>query len=182
MNITKENIDALNATMKIHIVKEDFEEKVSEVLKDYKKKARINGFRPGHVPMGLVTKLYRTPVKVDEINKIISESITKYINDEKLDILGEPLPAEETHKDIDWENQEEFDFTFDLGLAPAFEIPTDKKTKIPYYKITIGEDLISKYNEDVARRHGNFILSEAIDGDDLVKGDLTELAEDGNPR
>jgi trigger factor len=180
MNITRENIDALNATLKINIVKADYEEKVAEVLKDYKKKARVNGFRPGHVPMGLVNKLYRTPVKVEEINKLISESINNYITEQKLDILGEPLPADEAHRDIDWETQEDFDFSFDLGLAPAFEIPTDKKTKIPYYKITVGEDLIKRYNDDVARRHGNFILSETIDGDDLVKGDLAELAEDGN--
>ncbi|MFN8207035.1 MAG: trigger factor [Bacteroidales bacterium] len=180
MNITKENIDALNATLKINIVKADYEEKVAEVLKDYKKKARVNGFRPGHVPMGLVNKLYRTPVKVEEINKLISESINNYITEQKLDILGEPLPADEAHRDIDWETQEDFDFSFDLGLAPAFEIPTDKKTKIPYYKITVGDDLIKRYNDDVARRHGIFILSEKIEGDDLVKGDLAELAEDGN--
>jgi trigger factor len=180
MNITRENIDVLNATLKINIVKADYEEKVAEVLKDYKKKARVNGFRPGHVPMGLVNKLYRTPVKVEEINKLISESINNYITEQKLDILGEPLPADEAHRDIDWETQEDFDFSFDLGLAPAFEIPTDKKTKIPYYKITVGEDLIKRYNDDVARRHGIFILSETINGDDLVKGDLAELAEDGN--
>jgi trigger factor len=179
MNITKENIDALNATLKIHIVKEDYEPKMNEVLKDYKKKARIDGFRPGHVPMGLINKLYRTPVKVEEIQKVISDSLTHYISDEKIDILGEPLPSEKEQKEIDWEQQEEFEFAFDLGLAPVFDLPVNNKTKIPYYKITVGDDLIQRYNEDVTKRYGNFILSDSIDGEDLVKGDLTELGDDG---
>ncbi|MCG8700211.1 MAG: trigger factor family protein, partial [Bacteroidales bacterium] len=92
MNIVKENTDDLNAVLKIHLEKSDYEEKVNEVLKDYRKKASIDGFRPGKVPFGLINKMYRKPVLVEQVNKIVSESLSKYLIDEKLNILGEPLP------------------------------------------------------------------------------------------
>ena len=106
MNITRENIDNLNAVVSISLEKADYESRVNEVLKDYRKKARIDGFRPGKVPFGLINKMYRKPVLVEEINKLVSESISKYLLEEKLNILGEPLPHEGEVNTIDWDNDE----------------------------------------------------------------------------
>jgi len=130
MNITKELKDNLNAVLKIQINKDDYEPKVKKVLFDYQKKARIDGFRPGKVPSGLIQKMYGKTVMVEEINKLLSENLTKYIKDEDLHILGEPLPSEKEQKVIDWENASEFEFAFDLGLSPEFELKLTKKDKL----------------------------------------------------
>ena len=122
MNITRENIDDLNAVLKVEIRKADYEEKVENVLKDYRKKANIKGFRPGMVPIGLVKKMYGKAVQIDEINKIVSENIHKYLTDEKIEILGDPLPKTDEQEKIDFDTQEDFTFSFELGLAPGFEL------------------------------------------------------------
>ena len=112
MNITRENIDDLNAVLKVKIEKADYEEKVENVLKDYRKKANIKGFRPGMVPIGLVKKMYGKAVQIDEINKIVTENIQKYLTDEKLEILGDPLPKTDEQEKIDFDTQEDFTFSF----------------------------------------------------------------------
>ena len=130
MNITRENIDDLNTVLKVEISKPDYEEKVENVLKDYRKKANIKGFRPGMVPIGLVKKMYGKAVQIDEINKIVTENIQKYITDEKLEILGDPLPKTDEQEKIDFDTQEDFTFSFELGLTPAIEVKLNKKTKV----------------------------------------------------
>ena len=123
MNITRENIDDLNAVLKVNIEKADYAEKMETVLKDYRKKATIKGFRPGMVPIGLVKKMYGKAVQFEEINKLVSESISKYLTDEKLEVLGDPIPKPDENENIDFEKQEDFTFfSFELGLAPAFDI------------------------------------------------------------
>ena len=133
MNISKENIDSLNAVLKIELSAADYQERVETVLADYRKTADMPGFRKGKVPAGVVKKRYGIPVKVEEINKILSDSVTKYIVDEKLDILGNPLPKES--EQIDWERQEEFVFEYELGLAPTFEVNISKKNKLDSYPL-----------------------------------------------
>ena len=108
MNISKENTDDLNAVLKIRIEESDYTERVDEVLKDYRKKVQLDGFRPGKVPAGLVRKMYHKPVLVEEINKLVSESISKYLKEEEISILGEPLPSQEQPEEIDWDKQTEF--------------------------------------------------------------------------
>jgi trigger factor len=181
MNVTKESIDNLNARIKVQVVKEDYTEKVEKVLRDYRKKATFDGFRPGKVPFGLVSKLYRKPVLVDEINKLVSEITGKYIQDEKLQVLGEPMPSEEMNKNIDWDHQEEFEFIFDIGLAPEFEVELSQKINIPFYTIGVDEEMINKSIDDITRKNGKFIETDKVGSEDMLKGDLRAVDISGNP-
>ncbi|RLD63562.1 MAG: trigger factor [Bacteroidetes bacterium] len=179
MNITKENIDELNATLKIKLEKEDYEEKVNNVLKDYKKKAKIDGFRPGKVPMGLVKKMYGKTVLAEEINKILSESLTKHIIDEKLNILGEPLPSIKEQAPIDWDNQTEFEFAFDIALSPEFELNLSKRDKVTFYDIEVGDDLIDKTIESHTKFYGTSEKVDVVEDNEILKGDMVQLDKEG---
>jgi trigger factor len=181
MNISRENIDALNARIKVQVVKADYDEKVDKVLRDYRKKAKFDGFRPGMVPLGLVGKLYRKPVMLDEINKLVAESINHYFETEQLQILGEPLPSEKQEKQIDWDTQEEFEFVFDIGLAPELKLDLNSKMKIPYYKVPVEDAMIDRYIDEVAQRYGIFSVVDTIEGGEMLKGDFTQLNPDGTP-
>ena len=127
MNITKEQIDDLNAVVKVAITKEDYQDKVDTILKDYKKQANIPGFRKGQVPMGLIKKQYGKAVLVDEVNKLLQDNLNKYLTEEKLDVLGNPLPKQQDN--FDWD-QDELAFEFELGLAPDFEVSLKTKKAI----------------------------------------------------
>ena len=179
MNITRENIDALNAIVRINIVKADYEEKVEKKLREYKKSANIKGFRPGHVPSQLIKKLYGTSVLVDEINNIVSENLSDFIKNEKIDILGDPMPKNDEHS-FDPEKSEEFNFTFELGLAPEFGLALSKKQKLTRYQIEPDAKMISDYVDNYAPRHGQFIIAEKSEEKDLLKGTIT--SEDGTIR
>jgi trigger factor len=181
MNITKEDIDSLNATLKIRIGEEDYNERVEQVLKDYRKKVTMNGFRPGKVPAGLVRKMYRTPVLVEEINKLVSESVSNYLKEEGIKILGDPLPSEKGQQNIDWENQRDFEFDFDLGLAPQLEINLSQKDKIPLYEIQVDRKMIEDTKESYAGRMGQMIPMERVEGSENLKGDFQQIDKEGNP-
>ncbi|MGB5554044.1 MAG: trigger factor family protein, partial [Flavobacteriaceae bacterium] len=131
MNITKEQIDNLNAVVKVAINKSDYQDKVDQILKDYRKQANIPGFRKGQVPIGLIKKQYGKAVLVDEVNKLLQDNMNKYLPEEKLDVLGNPLPKQRDN--FDWD-KEELDFEFELGLAPEFEVPLKTKKAITRYK------------------------------------------------
>lgn len=180
MNITKENTDELNAVLTIELEKNDYEEKVANVLKDYKKQARIDGFRPGKVPMGIINKMYRKPVLVEEINKLVSESLYNYIKDENLNVLGDPLPNEEKAQEIDWEEETGFKFVFDLGLAPEFEITINGKDKIPFYQIEVDDEMINKYVDHYCQQFGKMEDQEVSDEKSVVRANIRQLdTEDG---
>lgn len=151
MNITKENVDALNAVVKVDIVAEDYQAKVTEVLQDYRKKSNIPGFRKGHVPMGMVKKQYGKSVMIDEVNKLLQESLNKFLTEEKLDILGNPLPR--VQDDFSWDT-ETFSFEFELGLAPEFTVDLSAKKKITQYNIVADDALIEKEVENLQSRYG----------------------------
>lgn len=178
MNITKENIDALNAKLRVELTTDDYQEKVNAVLADYRKKAEIPGFRKGKVPMGIIKKRFGTSAKVEEINKSLSESINNYLNTEELDILGNPLPIDA--EAIDWENQEDFVFEYELGLTPEFEVKITKRNKLDYFKITADEAAIDKFSDDVAKRYGKVINPDAAAAGDLVYGEFIQADADGN--
>src|SRR4030042_2293339 len=129
MNIFQEKTDELTAILTVNIDKEDYEARVSKALHDYSRKARMDGFRPGKVPAGLIKKMHGKSFLIEEINKILTESISKYLTDNKVAYLGEPLPREDESNRIDWEGDTSFKFMFDLGLAPALEIIPTKKDK-----------------------------------------------------
>ncbi|WP_439131116.1 trigger factor [Polaribacter sp.] len=161
MNITKENVDALNAVVKVDIVAEDYQAKVTVVLTDYRKKADIPGFRKGHVPMGMVKKQYGKSVMIDEVNKLLQDSLNKFITEEKLDILGNPLPR--IQDDFNWD-AETFSFEFELGLAPEFEIDLSEKNKIKQYNIVATEELIDEEVKNIQTRYGKMsALDEATE-------------------
>jgi trigger factor len=180
MNITKQNTDEINAVLTLKIGKEDYEERVENILKDYRKKAHVHGFRPGKVPAGMINKMYRKPVLVDEINKLVSESLGKYISDEKLKILGEPLPNEAQKRDYDWDNDSEFEFVFDLGLAPEFDVQITSKNKFTTYKIKSDDKFQKEYIENYTRRYGKYENTETIEGKELLKGIIRQVDEAGN--
>jgi trigger factor len=152
MNITKENVDALNAVVKIDIVAEDYQVKVSELLADYRKKADVPGFRKGHVPMGMIKKQYGKSIMIDEVNKLLQSSLNKFLAEEKLDILGNPLPR--IKEDFNWD-ADVFSFEFELGLAPTFEIDLSEKNKIQQYKIIATDALIGEEVKNIQIRYGN---------------------------
>ncbi len=180
MNISKVDSDKLNAVLSVTLEKADYEERVSNSLKEYRKKARVDGFRPGKVPFGLITKLYRKPVLVEEVNKLVSESISKYLVEQKLHVLGDPLPNMEDAQRIDWDNDESFEFKFDLGLAPEMDLKVTSKDKFTYYKIQVDEDLIHKTIENYTQRLGEFIeLDEAPLETDILRVNLKQLDAEG---
>jgi trigger factor len=180
MNIIKENIDDLNALLKVEIKKTDYEEKVEKVLRDYRKKANVKGFRPGMVPIGLIKKMYGKAVQLDEINKIISESIHKYIADEKLEILGDPLPKVDENEMTNFDTLEDFTFSFELGLAPQFEIKLSKKNKVNQYNLIIDEKMRNDYLENHRRRFGEFKNCENSVEKDILKGNIAALDNENN--
>ncbi len=175
MNITKENVDALNAVVKVDIVADDYQAKVTEVLTDYRKKADIPGFRKGHVPMGMVKKQYGKSIMIDEVNKLLQDSLNKFITEEKLDILGNPLPR--VKEDFNWD-AETFSFEFELGLAPEFEIDLSAKNKIKQYNIVATEKLIDEEVKNIQSRYGKMSsLDEATEHSNVTGTFLNEEKE-----
>ncbi len=181
MIITRENTDDLNAVLNVQVDKADYSEKVEKILRDYRKKASIKGFRPGMVPLDLIRKMYGKAVKVDEINKTVNESIQKYLTDEKLEILGDPLPKDDEQKEVDFDLQESFNFSFELGLAPSFEVNISKKNKVNYYEIAVDEKMKKEYLENYTRRYGQFLRAAVSEEKDMLKGRIEALDTNGNP-
>ncbi|ATA92633.1 trigger factor [Capnocytophaga canimorsus] len=154
MNITKEQIDALNAVITVTIDRADYSEKVEKVLTNYKKTANVPGFRKGHVPLGMIKKQYGKAVLVDEVNKLLQEALNKYLADEKLDILGNPLPKNQD--DFNWD-ADTFTFEFEIGLAPAFEIDLKSKQGITHYEISADDKTIDNQVERIAKQFGKLV-------------------------
>lgn len=170
MNIIKENVDALNAVVKVDIVADDYQAKVDQILVDYRKKADIPGFRKGHVPMGMVKKQYGKSIMIDEVNKLLQESLNKFLTEEKLDILGNPLPR--VQEDFSWD-AETFSFEFELGLAPQFEVNLSPKKKVTQYNITADAALIDKEVENLQSRYGKISAVDVISENTNVTGTFT---------
>lgn len=167
MKITKEDIDALNSVVKIDITTEDYKDKVDSQLKDYRKKANIPGFRKGHVPMSLVKKQYGKSVMIDEVNKLLQESLNKFLVEEKLDVLGNPLPK--MQEDFSWDG-DDFSFEFELGLAPEFEVNLNPKKAITSYKIVADKKMIDNQVANIREQYGKLITQAEIDEDSNVTG------------
>ncbi|EKF54017.1 trigger factor [Galbibacter marinus] len=167
MDITREQIDDLNAIVKVAITKDDYSDKVAKILNDYRRTANIPGFRKGHVPMGLVKKQYGKAVLVDEVNKLLQESLNKYLTEEKLDVLGNPLPK--AQDDLDWDN-EDFSFEFELGLAPEFDVELKTKKPITHYKLIADDKMIDEQIDSIAKQYGKLISQEEVSEDSEVTG------------
>lgn len=180
MEITRENIDDLNAVLKVKIEKADYDDKVETVLKDYRKKATIKGFRPGMVPIGMIKKMYGRAVRIEEINKVVTENIQKYITDEKLEILGDPLPKADDQENIDFDTQHDFTFSFEIGLSPVVELNLSNKNKVSQYEIIIDEKMRNDYLENYTRRYGELRKADHTEEKDVVKGKIEAIDNDGN--
>jgi trigger factor len=175
MNISREQIDDLNAVVKVNIEKEDYQEKVDRILKDYRKTANIPGFRKGRVPMGLVKKQYGQAVLVDEVNKLLQENIQKYLTEEKLDVLGQPLPKEQ--QDFNWD-KDDYLFEFELGLAPEFDVKLDREEPITQYKIIAGDEMIDNQVETMRKQYGKMVPQEKVEKDFMVRGQFKNEEND----
>lgn len=179
MNISRTNIDELNAIIRLSIEKSDYEATVNETLKDYRKKANMPGFRKGMVPAGLIRKMYGKAVLAEEINKILSSELNRFIHDENLQILGEPLPNETEQKPINFDQDETFEFVFDLGLSPAINIDFEKLGKLPVYEIAVDEEMITNQVEAFQNRFGSYVDTEVATEKDNLIGTLQQLDEKG---
>lgn len=178
MNVTRKNIDDLNAVLTVEINEGDYKEKVEKALVNYRKNANIPGFRKGKVPAGLVNKQYKKPVTIDEVNKLLQDAVYNFLTEEKLDILGNPMPVEQTN--IDWDHQTDFAFDFELGLTPTIDVALPKDATLTYMKVVADEATIDSYAEDMAKRYGKMSTPEKAEATDLFNGDFVELAEDGS--
>ncbi len=177
MNISKQAIDALNAEITIEVTPSDYETTVSDALKRVQRQAAMPGFRPGKVPAGLIKKQYGTQILVEELNKLLNDTIHKFVEEQKLDILGNPMPKAETV--VDWANQKDFTFKYELGLAPQFDIRLDSNHTFVYKTVKIDEELIEKYVKDVRRNYGKPVNPETSSDKDVVFVDIVELDEAG---
>jgi len=177
MNITKKDIDSLNAVVTVEISKEDYSDKVNSVLDNYRKNANIPGFRKGHVPMGMVKKQYGTAVLVEEVNKLLQENLHKYLTEEKLDVLGNPLPKNET--EIDWKS-ENFSFEFELGLAPEFTVDVKGKKAITHYNIVADDKMIDNQVTTIRKQYGKLISKDVVAANDEVTGTFTATEKEIN--
>src|SRR5687768_4592930 len=178
MNITKHEIDNLNAEITISLSPDDYEPKVNEGIKKVQKQANMPGFRPGKVPTGLIKKQYGTQILVDEINKLLNDSIYKYIEENKIEILGNPLPKDQTS--VDFTNQKEFEFTYQLGLAPDFDVKLDSNNIFTYKTVKVDDALVEKYLKDIRKNYGKPVTPEVSGEKDVVFVDINELDADGS--
>jgi trigger factor len=167
MDITRENTDALNAVVKVDIIADDYQPKVDKILVDYRKKADIPGFRKGHVPMGMIKKQYEKSVMIDEVNKLLQDSLNKYLTEEKIEILGNPIPK--SQENFTWDTKN-FSFEFELGLVPQFEVNLTSKKKITQYVINADDSLINKEVENLQSRYGKMSAVDIINENTNVTG------------
>ena len=183
MNILFENPDKVNGLMTVTVEEADFKDDVEKTLKDYRKKANFPGFRPGMVPMGLIKKQFGASVKMDTLNKFVGEKIYTYIKDNKIQMLGEPLPSEK-QEPVDIEKDGPYTFMFDIAVAPEFKIELNGDTKIAYYNIKADDKLIDQQVDMFASQLGSYEKADSYDGEqrDMLKGDLRELDADGNTK
>ena len=178
MKITRQEIDAQNGVLKVEIAVADYQNKVKTALDKYRKTAKIPGFRPGHVPAGLIQKQYGKSVLLEELNKLTNDAIYRYVIDEKLDILGNPLPIE-NGVEGNFDAPADFIFSYEIGYSPVFELPISSKTKIDYHTVKIDKKLLSKQTEDLRRRYGKLISSDVVSEKDMVMGKFEELDTNG---
>ena len=180
MNVTQESTADLTAVLKLTLTEDDYREAVDKQLKDYRKKANMPGFRPGMVPMGMIKKMYEKSVLVEEVNKMVSEGLNNYIVENKIDVLGHPLPNVEKSQQIDFDKQKEFNFFFDIAFAPEFDLELNDKISVPYYKIKIEKDMVDNAVKDTLVRNGQEEYPETAEENNSLQGKFTEVDEEGN--
>lgn len=181
MKVSFENQDKVNGLMTIIVEESDYKEKVEKSLKDYRKQANIPGFRKGMAPMGLIKKQYGEYLKLDTINKVVGEELYKYIKDNKINMLGEPLPSAKQEAQ-DLEKEPPYTFYFDIAVAPELKVELTSKDKLPYYDIKVDDATVDKQVDIFASRTGQYVKAEEYQKNDMLKGALRELDEKGNTK
>ena len=179
MNISKQVVDDVNIVLSLEIEKADYAEAVEKELKNARKKVQMPGFRPGMVPAGLIRKQYGTQITIDEVNKVINNAMYSYISENKLNVLGEPMVNGE-QEPVDFATAEKFTVKFDIALAPEFELKLDKTVKVPYYTIKVDDKMMEGQIEGLRNQFGSTVQADEVADNDVVKGDIAELDEQGN--
>ena len=182
MNVSLQNIDKVSALLTVKLEKADYQEKVDKALKSFRQKAQMPGFRKGMIPMSLIKKMYGKSVLAEEVNKLLSETVFKYIQDNKVNILGEPLPNEDKQPAIDFDTMEEFEFLFDIALAPEFKAEVNADDKVDYYDIEVSDEMVNNQIKAYTQRNGKYEKVDAYADKDMLKGLLAELDENGNTK
>lgn len=181
MKISFENPDKVNGLMTLTVEEADYKDNVEKTLRNYRKKANVPGFRPGMVPMGMIKKQFGTTAKVDEINKLLGEEIYKYVKDNNIQMLGEPLPSDK-QEPVDMEKEAPYTFMFDIAVAPEFKAELTGDDTIDYYTITVDDKIIDQQIDMFASRAGHYDKVEDYQANDMLKGDIRELDENGNTK
>lgn len=178
MKVIRQDVDALNAVLKVQIAPEDYQSKVKAALEKYRKTAKIPGFRPGNVPFSLIQKQYGKSVLADELNRLVNDSLYSFIQENKIDVLGNPIPKEGTDVVGDFDKPENFEFEYEIGLSPEIKVPLSAKSKYDYVKVKIDDALIGKQVDDLRRRYGKLVSGSEVGEKDLVLAQFVELNED----
>ncbi len=181
MNISLQNIDKVNAQITAVVEPADYQEKVANAIKEFRKKANMPGFRRGMVPVGLIKKQFGKSILADELNRILQDSLFGYIRDNKINMLGEPLPCE-VNNEVDFVDGHSFTFMFDIALAPEFNVELSKDDKIAHYNIEVADDMVNRQVEIYRQRGGKYDKVESYQDNDMIKGIITELDENGNAK
>lgn len=178
MNVVREDIDALNAVLKVEVQPEDYQDKVKETLKNHRKKVSMPGFRPGMVPMGLIQKQYGSSVLAEELNRVVNASLQSYLSENKVEILGNPIPKVDHEVEGDFKNPSKFTFAYEIGLAPTVDVKLNNKSKYDYVKVKVDDKLVDKQIEDLQRRYGKLTSSDKVGDNDLIMSQFVELNDD----
>lgn len=180
MNISQEKIDNLNAVIKINIDPQDYLPQVDKAIKDHAKKAKIPGFRPGMVPPSHIKRMYGKSILVDELNNLLSDTLTKYLEDEKLEVLGHPLPKLNNEKEYNWDFTDNFEFDYELGLAPEFNVEFSAADKLTKYVVKIDDETLASRIKNIRRSYGKMSNPDVSADDDVLYAELTQLSPDGS--
>src|SRR6201996_7547494 len=180
MNITQEKIDNLNAVVKINIEPADYQARVDKAIKDQAKKAKMPGFRPGMVPPAHIKKMYGKSILVDEVNNLLSDTLNNYINEQQLEVLGQPLPKVDDNKEYNWDFADDFEFNYEVGLAPAFEIDFSSKDKVTQYVIKADNETLEARIKNIRKSYGKMTNPDVSADGDVLYAELVQLSPDGS--
>ncbi|WP_256012859.1 trigger factor [Desertivirga xinjiangensis] len=180
MNITQEKIDNLNSVVKVSIKPEDYLDRVEKAIKTQAKKANLPGFRKGMVPSSHIKRMYGKSILVDEINNLLTDTLNNYISENKLEVLGQPLPKVDDAKEFNWDYTDEFEFDYELGLAPEFQLDFSSKDKLPYYQIKVDADTLESRTKNLRKSYGKMTNPEVSAEDDVLYSELVQLSPDGS--
>lgn len=180
MNISQEKIDNLNAVVTINMNPEDYQPRVDKAIKDHAKKAKIPGFRPGMVPPAHIKKMYGKSILVDEVNNLLSDTLNKYLDEQKLEVLGQPLPKIDDKKEYNWDFSDTFEFNYEVGLAPEFTVDFSSKDKLTQYEIKVDDETLASRIKNIRRSYGKMTNPDVSADDDVLYAQLTQLSPDGS--